>query len=269
MPTADFTIDGLVIRVVPSGDNDRLVTVLTKDRGRLSFMAKGARSLKSKYMPACNPYVWGNYEIHSKGTALWLRDASVTEGFTGIGKDIASMYLAQYFCDVCMELSEPEEEAADLLRLVLNCFYALSQNLKSKQLIKAVFELRAAAMSGYEPDLGVCRQCGKTSAFVFDIMNGGMLCTACAEAAPSLSPDAPKWAVATDRFMTRSLLVSLTPSALDAARYILSSPVQKMLSFELTADKDLNSLSKAAECYLLSHLERGFPTLKTYYEVLR
>ena len=65
----DFNTDALVIRTLPSGDSDRLITLLTAGRGRINVMAKGARSLKSRYMPACAPFVYGNYEIRAKTAA--------------------------------------------------------------------------------------------------------------------------------------------------------------------------------------------------------
>jgi len=271
MPSNEFTIDGLVIHVRESGDNDRLVTILTRERGKITFMAKGARSLKSRYMPACNPYVYANYAIHVKGNAFWLREASVTEAFQGINRDIASMYLAQYMCEVCMELSEPEQPAEELMRLVLNSFFAISNEVKPLPQIKAVFEIRAAILAGYEPDFTSCHICGaeESTAFYLDVMNGGIVCASCAQAAPKVSPDAPAGTVPVDEYMTRSILMPLTPKSLGAFRAASSCPVQKMLSFELEATRDMNSFSKAAECYLLSHLERGFQTLKTYYEVLR
>lgn len=271
MSSADFSIDGLVIRVRESGDNDRLVTVLTRERGKLTFMAKGARSLRSRYMPACNPYVYASYELHAKGTGFWLREANVLESFPGIGKDIAAMYLAQYLSEVCDELSEPEEPAEDLLRLALNAFFAISGAKKPLPQIKAVFEFRAAVLSGYAPELDGCHICGAadSAAFYLDVMNGGLVCASCAAAAPKVAPDAPAGTVPVDEYMTRSILMPLSPAALQSARYAVIAPVQKMLSFEIGEGRDMNCFSKAAETYLLSHLERGFSTLRTYYEVLR
>ena len=271
MSSADFSVDGLVIRVSESGDNDRLVTVLTRERGRLTFMAKGARSLRCRYMPACNPYVYATYELHAKGTGFWLREANVIESFPGIGKDIAAMYLAQYLSEVAMELSAQEEPAEDLLRLILNAYFAISGAKKPLPLIKAVFELRAAVLAGYAPELDGCHICGAadSNAFYLDVMNGGLVCASCAAAAPKVAPDAPVGTVPVDEYMTRSILMPMTTAAIAAAKFAVSCPVQKMLGFDLGDARDVNALSKAAETYLLSHLERGFSTLKTYYEVLR
>ncbi len=268
MSASEYCTDGLVIRAVNSGENDRLVTLLTSG-GRINVSAKGARSLRSRLMPACCPYVWGNYEIRAKGDYCYLHDASVSEAFPSIGKDISAIYLAQYICDVCFELSAPGEDAEDLLRLALNCLYAADTRLRPFDQIKGVFELRAACLSGYEPMLDCCRRCGKNENgfYYLDVMNGGILCSDCAKGEPTLPADAAAGAVPTDEFGTRSLLVPLTGAALESVRYCTAAPVKKMLAFSVGEGKDLRSFSDAAETYLLSHLERGFSSLKTYHEV--
>ena len=97
MATYDISTDALVIRAVPQGDHDRLLTLLCPDEGRITVIAKGARSLRNKLMSPCRAFVWGNFELHFKGDMAWVRDASVIKSFTSLEKDIELMYLAQCF----------------------------------------------------------------------------------------------------------------------------------------------------------------------------
>ncbi len=266
----DFNTDALVIRTLPSGDSDRLITLLTAGRGRINVMAKGARSLKSRYMPACAPFVYGNYEIRAKtaaekggGELCWLKEAQVSETFREIGRDIVKTYLAQYFCDVVYELTGPGAEATELLRLTLNSLHAVSRGLKPDLLIKAVFELRAAAAGGYEPDVSGCGMCGAEcgDGAVLDVMNGRLICHRC------MGKNGSADASDVDPLGTRILRVPLSAPALAAVRYALTAPEQRMLAFELRDPSDTAQFSRAAEIYLLSHLERGFSSLKCYHEL--
>ena len=267
----NITTDALVIHVSPSGENDRMLTLLSAEHGQLSVLAKGARSLKNRYMPATVPYVYGNYELApaKSGDLYILRDATPSEAFRAIGNDIVKTYLAQYIVDVACELSAPAVPAAELLSLTLNSLFAIASDKRDRDLVKAVFELRAAAMSGYEPDLECCRMCGNAVGELsyLDVMNGGLLCPECAGKAPKLPADAPKGAVPTDEFGTRSILMPLSPSALAAMKYAIEAPGPKMLSFGISSKTDKNYFCKAAETYLLSHLERGFPSHKQYKEL--
>ena len=117
MATYDITTDALVIRAVPQGEHDRLLTLLCPEEGRITVIAKGARSLRNKLMSPCRAFIWGNFELHHKGDMAWVRDASVIKSFTALEKDIELMYLAQYISDVCCELSGQGEPAGEILPL--------------------------------------------------------------------------------------------------------------------------------------------------------
>lgn len=275
MPTIDFCSDALVIRELPQGDHDKLLTLLTADRGRISVIAKGARSLKSSYHAASRAFVWGNFELHQKGELVWLRDASVIEPFTKMQGDIEQLYLAQYVADAAYELSGEAEPAPDLLRLTLNTYHALCSEKFPEEKVKAVFELRAAAMSGYEPDLTACGRCGTRSAdgWYLDVMNGCLVCAKCAANAPA--PGAVRESgdgidadlASADAYGTRSILIHVGDSVIAAMRYAITAPPAKMLSFELRDPADGANLASAAEKYLLNHLERGFASLRLYHSI--
>lgn len=273
MSTYDYTVNALVIRELPEGDHDKRLTLLTADNGRISVLAKGARSLRNPYLAASRAFVWGNFELHRKGDLSWVRDASVTEQFAAIQSDLDKIYLAQYIADVCYELSGEGEPAGDILRLALNSYAALCADRHSQEQIKAVFELRAAALSGYQPDLSGCGRCGARDAegWYLDVMNGCTVCARCVASAPpqpagtgeEISADA----ASADPYGTRSILLHVTDAALAAMKYILSAPPQRILSFELRDPADLSNLSSACEKYLLNHLERGFSSLKLYHSI--
>lgn len=187
MPTYDNSVDALVIRELPSGDHDKLLTLLTAQKGRIAVIAKGARSLKSRVMPACRAFVWGNFELHRKGDMYWLRDASVIQPFGKVGRDLEKLYLAQYLSDLCYELSGEDMPAEELLRLMLNTLHALDRGFRDDRIIKAVFELRAAALSGYMPEVDECGRCGRdhAPAWYLDVMNGCIVCSECVGASPA------------------------------------------------------------------------------------
>ena len=268
MATYDISTDALVIRAVPQGDHDRLLTLLCPEEGRMTVIAKGARSLRNKLMSPCRAFVWGNFELHVKGDGVWVRDASVVKSFTALEKDIELMYLAQYISDVCCELSGQGEPAGELLPLARNTFHALCSDKYERALVKAAFELRAAAISGYLPELSECVRCGKreAAAFYLDVMSGGIVCSDCIASAPE-NARIPEADVLVDAYGTRSIIIPITPSVLAAMRYVTGAPLKRLLSFGITSETDKNIFSRAAETYILNHLERGFASLRLYHEL--
>lgn len=270
MSAHDISTDALVIRAIPQGDHDRLLTLLCPTEGRLTVIAKGARSLRNKLMSPCRAFVWGNFELHFKGDMAWVRDASVIKSFTELEKDIELMYLAQYISDVCCELSGYGEEPGELLPLALNTFHALCSKKYDRALVKAAFELRAAAISGYLPELGECIRCSKTdaAAFYLDVMGGGIVCSDCIAASPENSNATPE-ELLVDVYGTRSVIIPITAGVLAAMRYVVSASPKRLLSFEITSETDKNTFCRASETYLLNHLERGFSSLSLYHELTK
>ena len=254
-----YTVDGLVIREVESGENDKRITLLTADRGKISVSAKGARSLRSKYMNAIGLFTYGNYEITERSGYSWLGGASVIEPFYALRDNIDRLALASYVVDVAGELSGEGEPADEMLRLTLNTLYAIANDLKPYPQIKAAYELRAMVMSGYMPMLDACGLCGceRSELVYLDVMNGMLKCEECIHKLNSLRE------INVNEDGSSVILVPLSYGALSAARYIAEVPLQKLLSFKVE-DKALSELSRLAETYLLHHLEKSFSSLDFY-----
>ena len=254
-----YTVDGLVVREIESGENDKRITLLSADRGKITFSAKGARSLRSKYMNAIALFTYGNYEISERTGYSWLAGASVTEPFYALRDNIDRLALASYIVDVANELSGEGEPAEELLRLTLNTLYAISRDIKPYAQIKAVYELRAMSLSGYLPQLDGCGLCRKEKGelMYLDIMNGILKCEDCIHKLNS-GREATVYPEG-----SAVILARLDYGALSAARYVVSAPVEKLLSFNLD-EGSLELLGKMSESYLVHHLEKGFSSLDFY-----
>lgn len=260
-----YTTDGLVLRVRATGENDKLLTLLTPEEGRITVTVKGGRSLKSGSLPATQLFAYGNYEINDRNGFKWLHGASSQTQFIGLSKSVEKVALASYFSSVAEELSGENEPAEDILRLILNSFYALENDKKPMSQIKGTFELRAAALSGFMPDVTVCRSCHSPQAelFYLDVMNGRILCPECMR---KESLKAVKEQATSEDIREAVIMLPMSPSVTEAVRYVLSCETGRMLAFTLT-DAELTSFAKVAETYLLSHLGHGFDTLE-FYKIL-
>lgn len=260
-----YTTDGLVLRSKPFGENDRIITLLTPEEGRITVVAKGGRSLKSGSLPATQLFSYGNYEISHRGDYKWIRGASVLRQFPAMTADIAKVSLASYFASVADELSGENEEGGEILRLILNSYHALDTGIRPDGQIKAAFELRAAAMSGFMPELSSCRGCRRESAEVMylDVMNGRLLCDDCMRRAALISA---KEKAASEDIREAEIFLPLSPSVTAAMRYVLNAGEGRFLAFSLDIS-ELPGFCRAAETYLLSHIGHGFDTLEFYKTV--
>ena len=174
--------DGLVLRVTDSGENDRTLTFLTAEEGKLHIIAKGARSVRSRNASLCRILSYSNLELHKKNDLYWLMGGSLNNAFFGINGDLEAFSLASYIAEIADEISGESFPAHEVLQMTLNTLYAIENGLKPLWQIKATYELFAANISGFMPDLVTCRDCGKESfegELWLDVMNGAIVCPEC------------------------------------------------------------------------------------------
>ena len=258
------TIDGVVVRSYDNGDNNRYLSILTAEKGRITLLAKGSHSLRGEQRPISQLFTYANFEYYRRGEIDILKGGSPIQSFYELSEDMDSINLATYLCEVVCELTDEGIEAQEMLRMVLNSFYAIANRRYPNEQIKGTFEFRAAVLSGYEPTLTVCTRCGKAiegNAIYLDVMNGGVVCADCMRKSASLTLPQE------DASRNAQTLCPLSQAALAALRYAAVAPLSRLFSFELIDQEDQRLFSTAAETYLLSHVGHGFRTLDFYREM--
>lgn len=256
-------VDGLILRELEIGESDKLLTVLTAEEGRITLLAKGARSRRSSLLAVCHPFQYVNFEYYEKKERRWVSGASVNESFFGVSYELENAALASYLCEIAEEITGEGVAADDVLRMTLNCLYLLREGKKPRDQIKAVYEWFAAAVSGFAPDLSACGSCGKGEGDLWlDVMNGRLLCSSC------LGAKGGRTVEEIDEYSARNILLPMDASSLSALRYILSAPPSRIFAFEMRSEESFGRFCRGAETYLLNHLERGFETL-TFYKTVK
>ncbi len=254
-------VTGLVLRSVNLGEADRLITVFTKEKGTVTALVKGARSLKNKNMYATQQFCYSSMTLFEKGDKLWVREATLIESFYGLRDSIEALSLAAYIVEVLSDITVEQTEE-DLLRLSLNSLYALAEKKYPIEKVKAAFEIRAVSIAGFMPDVLSCSVCGEgIGDFFFDIIGGHISCRACRDKAVrqhiDMSDDGE-----------RKIVTILSEGAKIAMGYLIHAPLSRIYSFSIT-DEDMQLLCRATEEYLVNQLERSFKSLEFYKEVKR
>ena len=247
-----FRFKGLVLSENPWEESDRILTVLTADAGKIPVLLKGGASLKNKSASACIPFCYSEFVTADRGGRPWVREASESESFVSIRKDLELTSTALYICDIADDVCVENSDESEMLQLVLNTLYALDRGLRDRQVIKAAFELRTAAVCGFSPDLVRCSVCGRGQSEIMylDVMDGVMQCSECRRRQNALPL----------REGHNMLLFQLERPLLDVMRYVCYADAKKFLSFELP-EIYRERFYTYCEKYLLNHLEKNFRTL--------
>ena len=240
-----LTIRGVVLRVSDYNDRDALLTVLTQKYGKLTVKARGLRRKNSPLTAVCQLLAFGEFTVFEYRGQYTVNEARVLNLFQGLRADMESLALASYFAQVAEVLSQEDYPTPELQSLLLNCLYALAELKLSFAQVKAVFELRAACLAGFTPDLVGCHVCGSQEPTRFDLSSGLLECENCRDAASS------------------GIRMPVTPSMLEAMRYISFCDPKKLFAFRLP-EQELTRLSSLTEGFLSTQLERSFSALDFY-----
>lgn len=244
-----MTVQGIVLRVTDYNERDALLTLLTASQGKLTVKARGLRRKNSPLVAPCQLLAYGEFTIFEYRGQYTINEAHSIELFTPLRRDLTKLSLGTYFAQAAEVLSQEDFPSPELQALLLNCLYALCRlNLPEAQ-IKAVFELRAACLSGYTPDLFGCHICGSQAPNRFDLSAGQLECQNCR----SRESD--------------GIRMPVTRSVLEAMRYICLCDPKKLLSFQI-GKETLEQLGTLTEAYLTTQLERGFSTLDFYKSLM-
>lgn len=239
-----FRTDGLIIREQQTGEDDRLVTLLTRDHGVIRAFVRGAKRIKSRSQSATQLFAYGSYSVYRGRDAYSVNEAQPKEIFFDLRNDIESLALAQYFCELAGELAPVEDDADEYLRLILNALHMLMNKKRPQAQLKAVVELRLLCLSGYMPDLVACGDCGEEydGDFLFSPVEGLIFCEKCRH---------------------KHSGIMLPSGVLRAMRHICYSEDEKLFSFTL-GEESMKMLGEVTERFLLTQTSKKFKTLDFY-----
>ena len=240
----NLTVSGIVLKVSQSGDSDRFCTILTDTHGVISAFAKGAKSMKNKNSTATAQFVYGSYELFRRRDHYIIDESQYEELYTGLREDIFRLSVAQYLCQLTMELVPGEQPAGEYLPLMRAALWYLSENSRPPMLVKAAAEMRMLSMAGYMPDLVMCRECGtyERDLMYFIPATGQISCRDCGVKGGEYS-------------------VKLGRGAMTAMRHSVYADLKKLFAFSLQ-EESLQQFSQAAEAFTLSKLEKSLTTLE-------
>lgn len=242
-----FTVDGIVVKTSVTGEADRIVWVLTRNKGIIRAFAKGARGTKNRLHSGTSLFAYGSFLFYEKNGTYNVNEADVREVFFDLRKSMETLTLAQYFCEVILKNVPEKCEEEIYLRLLLNSLHFLCKSEKNELLIKSVFELRLSCISGYMPSLVACDACTEyaTDVMYFDCLSGTLYCDKCG----------------------KNMSVPAVPLAvISAMRHICFSDFGKIFSFELSYEM-LIILNRLTEKYLINVTGQEYNLLKFFSEL--
>ena len=235
---ATTKVHGIILSESNMGDYDKMLTMLTPNFGKISCSAKGARKPKSSLLAGTQIFCFGEYLMY-KGTSTYhINSCETIEMFYKIRTDLDKLKYAIHINKIILDVTEENENCYNILQLLLNTLYIISETDKNLDLTLGIFKLRLACILGFKPRILQCTRCSeKENLNYFSIKDNGFKCDTCGRQDKSA--------------------ISITESTKNAIKYVVTAPAKKLFSFELK-EEALEEFKLITKIYFNQKMEKEY-----------
>ncbi len=240
-----LTVTGIVLAAAPSGEYDKRLVLLTRERGRITAFARGVRRTGSPMMAAANPFVFGQFVVYEGRTAYTLAQVQATHYFTELASEFPGVYYGFYFLEFADYYGREEKPEKDMLNLLYLSCRALVNPRLDNRLIRCIFELRAMVINGEYPNIFSCALCGsKEGLGVYSASRGGLICRNCLSAMPKEESG-----------------ISVCEALVYTMQFVASCEMKKLFTFTL-ADEVLREFEMVMGRHVERYTDKKFKSLE-------
>jgi len=238
-----YKANAIVLRRIPLGETDKVLTLFTREYGKLAAIAKGARRTTSRLAGASEPLMFVRALLAEGQNLDVLTQGDIRDSFADIRSDFGLFLRATYACELIDKLTADRDPALELFDQLLSTLYIL-QRARDPDAVIHAYELRIMGHVGYEPQLDSCVRCerplepaSKLRPGGYSPTRGGAVCDECA-------------------FAAREELLPMSSATLEWLRYLAVEDNARAL-----ADADLpvevrNEMNRLLRAHLRFRLER-------------
>lgn len=239
-------VTGIVLYATLVGEYDKRLVVLTKERGKITVFANGARRPNSVFRAASQSFVMGQFTVRPSRDAYNLVKVDVSNYFTEISYDVEKMCYASYFGELMSYYTREGDSCLDNLNLFYITLKILISDEIPMPLVRNVYELKLMDIEGQGVNAYSCVKCGsKDKLYFFNAAAGGLCCGDCIDKIPRSDVKS--------RRVSEGIIYTL--------QYILSAPINKLYAFTL-ADELAKELEIVARDMTTAYIDRKFNSLE-------
>lgn len=238
---AEIKTKGVIVREMPVGEYDKRVVIITKEKGKITAFARGARKPSSMFLAGTQIFSYGEYVLYKgKSSSYNIKQVQLIESFHNIRNDIDILAYGLYILEFGEYVIQENIPNNRLMKLMLKTLQVLVKGIINYDLIISIFELKAMSYIGYTPYVSSCTNCGTDKELnFFDTNVGGVICNNCYNI---------KYAV------------NISASTIYTMKYILSTPIDKLYSFHVES-YIIEELKNIMSKFTYYHLNYKFKSL--------
>ena len=129
----NLVMTGMVLNAMPIGDYDKRITLLTRERGKITAFARGARKPNSQFLAATNPFSFGEFELFEGRSTYTVAKVSIQNYFRDLVTDLDAASLGFYFMDFAEYFCQENNDERMMLNLLYQSIRALENTNNQKK----------------------------------------------------------------------------------------------------------------------------------------
>ena len=184
-----FRVEAVVLRHADWGEADRILTLYTRERGKVRAIAKGARKIRSRKAGHLEPFTRVTLQLAKGRDLLIVTQADTVDAYLPLGEDLVKTGYAAYVVELLDRFTYEEESENHAIFVLLTDILGRIAAEADPWLAIRYYEVRLLDFLGYRPHLFKCANCGKDIQPVdqfFSPSAGGVLCPTCGAGLPGV-----------------------------------------------------------------------------------
>ncbi|MDA8235864.1 MAG: DNA repair protein RecO [Clostridia bacterium] len=234
-----YKAEAIVLRTRKYSEADQLVTLFSRQRGKIPAIAKGVRKVKSRRRGGVQPFTHGAFVLYEGRSLDHITQGDVIDAFPALTADLDRLAYASYITELVDGLVEEGQQNEKVFLLLLTTLHLMTT--EDPEILTRVFEMRLTNFLGYCPELDSCVNCGGElgTAVRFSPELGGVLCGRCL----SHDPMAARLTPATLAVMKQLLKMDLRRLGVLKVNQGIRSELEKLLNryLDLRLERRLRS----------------------------
>jgi DNA repair protein RecO (recombination protein O) len=238
-----YKTEGIVLKSMEYKEADKIVTIYTKDYGKITAIAKGVRKTKSKFGSSLEILTHSIFLIYKGRNIDIVSQTEILESFFSTSKEVIKFAFAANCVEIVNKLTVEREINIGLFNLLKEVLHYLRETNDPK-LLTLSFKWQTMSILGYRPSLNHCCRCNKSTEdqkeMYFNIREGGLVCNNC---------------IAEDK----EECIKVYLYFVKLVRKILITPLST-ISNTTIPDIKMKELEKITDLYIAYHSEKSFKT---------
>ncbi|WP_427339559.1 DNA repair protein RecO [Caloranaerobacter sp. DY30410] len=176
-----LSVEGIVLREIKYHEWDKILTIYTRENGKIQAIAKSARRQRSPLISCSQVFSYSRFILYKGKNFYHINSGEIIDTFYSLREDIYKLAYATYFLELVDCATIEEYPIPILFDLLIKTLRVLENSKDNYSKLARAFELKYISFIGYKPNLKTCVLCNNkpNDNAIFSIKNGGILCEKC------------------------------------------------------------------------------------------